>query len=138
MPVALKPIRWTLEQAAGEFGIDRDTLAKRLRAASEESGEDRRYATAQIVVAIYGDLDREKTRNEAAKADINEMKRDLDRKRLVPTEAVRQTLEDVRVALGQVIEHSPLDRKSKEAIYANIRDLGKRDFVAPTGGDDPQ
>src|SRR6478735_7457680 len=111
------PLRLGVMEAAKEVDMDKLTLGKRLRAESIEPGTDGKFSLKQILTAVYGDLDREKTRNEAAKADINEMKRDLDKKRLVPTEAVRQTLEDVRVALGQVIEHSPLDRKSKEAIY---------------------
>lgn len=128
-----KPIRWTLEQAGGEFDIDPFTLGKRLRAESIEAGEDGRFGTKQIVTAIAGDLEKEKTRNEAAKADLHEMKRDLERGRLIPAERVRASLEELKVAISQVIDHSHLEAKQKATIYANLQKLGERDFVAGTG-----
>lgn len=125
-----KPIRWTLEQAGSEFDIDAQTLGKRLRSESIECGEDGRFGTKQIVAAIAGDLEKEKTRNEAAKADLHEMKRDLERGRLIPAERVRASLEELKVAISQVIDHSHLDAKQKASIYANLQKLGERDFVA--------
>ena len=130
-----KPIRWTLEQAGAEFDIDPFTLGKRLRAESIEAGEDGRFGTKQIVTAIAGDLEKEKTRNEAAKADLHEMKRDLERGKLIPAERVRASLEELKVAIAQVIDHSHLEAKQKATIYANLQKLGERDFVA--GADEP-
>jgi hypothetical protein len=130
-----KPIRWTLEQAGAEFDIDPFTLGKRLRAESIEAGEDGRFGTKQIVTAIAGDLEKEKTRNEAAKADLHEMKRDLERGRLIPAERVRASLEELKVAISQVIDHSHLEAKQKATIYANLQKLGERDFVS--GADEP-
>lgn len=130
-----KPIRWTLEQAGSEFDIDAQTLGKRLRSESIECGEDGRFGTKQIVAAIAGDLEKEKTRNEAAKADLHEMKRDLERGRLIPAERVRASLEELKVAISQVIDHSHLDANQKASIYANLQKLGERDFVA--GADEP-
>ena len=130
-----KPIRWTLEQAGAEFDIDPFTLGKRLRAESIEAGEDGRFGTKQIVTAIAGDLEKEKTLNEAAKADLHEMKRDLERGKLIPSERVRASLEELKVAISQVIDHSHLESKQKATIYANLQKLGERDFVA--GTDEP-
>jgi hypothetical protein len=130
-----KPIRWTLEQAGAEFDIDPFTLGKRLRAESIECGDDGRFGTKQIVTAIAGDLEKEKTRNEAAKADLHEMKRDLERGKLIPSERVRASLEELKVAISQVIDHSHLEAKQKATIYANLQKLGERDFVA--GTDEP-
>ena len=130
-----KPIRWTLQQAGAEFDIDPQTLGKRLRAESIEAGDDGKFGTKQIVTAIAGDLDREKTRNEAAKADLHEMKRDLERGKLIPAERVRASLDELKVAISQVIDHSHLEQKQKVTIYANLQKLGERDFVA--GTDEP-
>ena len=130
-----KPIRWTLEQAGSEFDIDAQTLGKRLRAESIECGDDGRFGTKQIVTAIAGDLEKEKTRNEAAKADLHEMKRDLERRKLIPADRVRASLEELKVAISQVIDHSHLEVKQKATIYANLQKLGERDFVA--GTDEP-
>lgn len=127
-----KPLRWGITVAAAEFGIDPDTLSKRLRAESIEAGDDGCFGTKQIVTAIAGDLEKEKTRNEAAKADLHEMKRDLERGKLIPAERVRASLEELKVAISQVIDHSHLEQKQKVTIYANLQKLGERDFVAGT------
>ena len=130
-----KAIKWTLILAATEFGLDSVTLSKRLRAEGIEPEADGYFTTKQIIIAVAGDLDREKTRNEAAKADLHEMKRDLEREKLIPAERVRASLEELKVAISQVIDHSHLEAKQKATIYANLQKLGERDFVA--GTDEP-
>ena len=130
-----KAIKWTLILAATEFGLDSVTLSKRLRAEGIEADADGYFTTKQIIIAVAGDLDREKTRNEAAKADLHEMKRDLEREKLIPAERVRASLEELKVAISQVIDHSHLEAKQKATIYANLQKLGERDFVA--GTDEP-
>jgi hypothetical protein len=130
-----KAIKWTLILAATEFGLDSVTLSKRLRAEGIEADPDGYFTTKQIIIAVAGDLDREKTRNEAAKADLHEMKRDLEREKLIPSERVRASLEELKVAISQVIDHSHLEAKQKATIYANLQKLGERDFVA--GTDEP-
>ena len=127
-----KAIKWTLILAATEFGLDSVTLSKRLRAEGIEPDADGYFTTKQIIIAVAGDLDREKTRNEAAKADLHEMKRDLERGKLIPSERVRASLEELKVAISQVIDHSHLESKQKATIYANLQKLGERDFVAVT------
>lgn len=130
-----KAIKWTLILAATEFGLDSVTLSKRLRAEGIEPDADGYFTTKQIIIAVAGDLDREKTRNEAAKADLHEMKRDLERSKLIPADRVRASLEELKVAISQVIDHSHLEQKQKATIYANLQKLGERDFVA--GTDEP-
>ena len=115
--------------------MDSVTLSKRLRAEGIEADADGYFTTKQIIIAVAGDLDREKTRNEAAKADLHEMKRDLEREKLIPAERVRASLEELKVAISQVIDHSHLEAKQKATIYANLQKLGERDFVA--GTDEP-
>jgi tRNA(Ser,Leu) C12 N-acetylase TAN1 len=63
------------------------------------------------------------------------MKRDLERGRLIPAERVRASLEELKVAISQVIDHSHLEAKQKATIYANLQKLGERDFVS--GADEP-
>lgn len=128
-----KAIRWTIEQAAGEFGIDRRTLSNRLRAASIEPGEDAKFSTTQIVAAIHGDLEKERARNEGAAADLREMKRDQARGLLIPREWLTEVLNDVRIALQQVIEGSGLPPAKKREAFENLRKLGETDWTKPKG-----
>ena len=117
------PIRWNRLDAAAEFGIDRDTLSRRLRAAGIAPGEDKRFSTKEILAALFGDLEKEKTRNEAAKADLTEMKRDLDERQFIPAEAARASLDRLRAAISKVIAASPLSAKQRGAIAANLEKL---------------
>lgn len=117
------PIRWNHLDAAAEFGIDRDTLSRRLRAAGIAPGEDKRFSTKEILAAIAADLDRQKTRNEAAKADLTEMKRDLDERRLIPAEDVRASMDKLKVGIMEVITASPLSEKQQAAIAGNLERL---------------
>ena len=132
MPKVSKPIRWTRQAAAAEFKLDAQTLSNRLVAASIEPAEDEKFSTQQIVAAIFGDLARQKTRNEAAKADLTEMKRDLDERRLIPAEDVRASLHRLRAAISKVITASPLSAKQRGAIAANLEKLS--DLFAKGGG----
>ena len=126
------PLAWTRQHAATEFGLDPDTLAKRLHAAGIAGDAENRFTTQQILAAISADLDRQKTRNEGAKADLNEMKRDLDERRLIPAEDVRASLDRLRAAISKVITASPLTAKQRAAIAANLERL--TDLFAKGGG----
>ena len=117
------PIRWNRLDAAAEFGIDRDTLSRRLRAAGIAPGEDKRFSTKEILAALFGDLEKEKTRNEAAKADLTEMKRDLDERQFIPAEAARASMDKLRVGIMEVIAASPLSEKQQAAIAGNLKRL---------------
>ena len=130
MAKPIAPIRWTLSKAAAEFNIDAKTLSKRLRAESIEPGDDGMLSTSQIVIAIVGDLEREKTRDTSAAADIREMTRDVMRQGLIKVEVFRAILEEVGIAIRQVIDHSSLAAREKELIHANIRKLGETDYAA--------
>lgn len=114
------PIRWNRLDAAAEFGIDRDTLSRRLRAAGIAPGEDKRFSTKEILAALFGDLEKEKTRNEAAKADLHEMKRDLDASRLIPAEVARASMHKLTGGIMVVISASPLTAKQQAAIAGNL------------------
>jgi hypothetical protein len=61
-------VRWTVEHAATEFGLDRRTLAKRIREKSIEEGGDGKFSTHAICEAVFGadpriDKDREQAKN---------------------------------------------------------------------------
>jgi len=64
-----KALKWTLETAAREFGVSRETVKRGLTANGEtvKRGRASSFTTQQIVAAIFGDLKHErllKTREE--------------------------------------------------------------------------
>ena len=70
---AKESIRWTLEKAATEFGLDRATLSKRITTAGIVAGEDGKFSTAEICAAVFGDIEGEKLREKRHQANLLEM-----------------------------------------------------------------
>ena len=48
----MKAIRWSIRQAAVEFGLDRATMTHRLRRSGQLPGHDGKYATREIYAAL--------------------------------------------------------------------------------------
>lgn len=97
----LKPKRWSISNAAGEFSLDPKTLSKAIRRESIEPGEDGKFSTVQICSAIYGDIDNEKLRLVRAQADTAEMERDKMRGELLEIETVARSWEDILLGVRQ-------------------------------------
>lgn len=82
-------IRWTVHLAATEFGRDRETLTKLLRAQSILPGDDGKYSTLQIVKALYhsGGTESESRRLlNVAKTERLQMEMQKLRERWIPVE----------------------------------------------------
>ena len=93
----LNLIRWKLNSASREFGIDAKTLAGRIRRQGIPAGKDQCWSTKEIVAAIYGDLEFERIRKTREEADQIAMENEESRGRLVD-------LEKFYVELAPVIE----------------------------------
>jgi hypothetical protein len=66
-------IRWTIEAAAREFGLDKETLTKRIVAGGVLAGADKMFSTRDICSAVFGDIEGEKLRTERHRANLLEM-----------------------------------------------------------------
>jgi|APGre2960657404_1045060.scaffolds.fasta_scaffold279607_2 phage terminase Nu1 subunit (DNA packaging protein) len=118
-------IRWTIETAAREFGLDKETLAKRLTAGGVLPGADKKFGTADICRAVFGDIEGEKLRLVREQADAQAIKNQVARRELTPTPAVRRHLEAVLVALKAGILASGLMKEEKDDLLNNLRKLGE-------------
>ncbi|MCL5098504.1 MAG: hypothetical protein M1608_13435, partial [Candidatus Omnitrophica bacterium] len=76
-------MKWTLYQAAREWNIDRQTLAKRLSEAGVTVGRGRKYHTREVTAAIVGRLESEKIRETKARANLLEIEQSEKSGRLV-------------------------------------------------------
>lgn len=90
---------WTINIAAPEFGLDRDTLARRLRQNGVEipKGAAARkpwLTTKQVLQAAVGDLERERIRDTAASADARELENAQTRGELVLMSEVEKIYRD--------------------------------------------
>lgn len=71
MPKKSDSIRWTLRKAVTEFGVNRETIEKKLSAVGVVAGKDDCYSTREIYEALSGDteLRRERLRKIREDAD---------------------------------------------------------------------
>ena len=117
----LKPIRWTLNAAADEFGVHRATLAKKLRAQEAAPADDGRYSTAQICAALFDDVEAERIRLLQEQSRRLKLANDRKAGEQVDAETVFRTYEGVFIALRQTILASHLDDAEKAECLANLR-----------------
>ena len=94
----LESIRWTVELAASEFGRDRKTVTKRLKAAGVLPGNDDRYSTAQIVASIFSDKDAEELRETTERADKLALANAKTRRDLIELPVVESAWADIVLA----------------------------------------
>ena len=123
MPRTLKPIRWTIEHAASEFGIDRKTLASRIKTGSITLGEDGKFSTRQITQAIFTD-------GEAARASLAISQKenfDLRNKKLagelVDPKQCQQLWDAVIIALRQKIADAAIPELTKIEILKDLQSI---------------
>jgi phage terminase Nu1 subunit (DNA packaging protein) len=114
-------IRLTVSAAAVEFGLDRNTLTKRLKRADVEPGTDGRYSIQQIVSALYDDASSERTRLYREQADKLALENAKSRMETIDVETVYKAYEGVFIAIRQTILASNLNDIEKSEILGNLR-----------------
>ena|SRR5271166_5171463 len=116
-----KPIRWTINQASMEFGVERKTLTSKLRGLEAQPADDGRYSTLQIDAAIHGDSDAEKLR--LLQEQFRKLKLENDRKsgEQVDKEMVFKAYEGVFICLRQTILGSNMTDAEKAECLAQLR-----------------
>lgn len=88
-------IRWTLEQAASEFGIGPKTLSMRVKTGGIDPESDGSFTTASICKAVFGDFQGEKLRKLREEADFYAIRNAQAKGELVPADKVRQEWEGI-------------------------------------------
>jgi hypothetical protein len=126
MPKPIKPVRWTRQHAAAEFGLDAQTLSKRLTAASISAGDDGRFSTSQIVAAVFGDRASALTAKAKAEAENWTLRNEVIRKERIPLEIVAQINDHACTAIRHIILASPLPDEAKQDIFEELRGIGER------------
>ena len=114
------PIRWTLERASREFGMDKKTLSGRVKRAGILPGPDGNWSTAQIAAAVFGDLESERIRETRSKADLNEQKLATEQNRLVDRDDFARTWQDRFLSMVRIIKSSKLSEDEQHAIQTEL------------------
>ncbi len=122
-------MRWTLTNAATEFGCARETLRRGFRQEGiDADAEDGRFTTAQVCKALFGDLDGEKVRLTRAQADKVEMENRERARELVEVSAAVELAQRFCFAARQVIMLSELSEAGKNKILRELNRLKEIDF----------
>lgn len=117
-------IRWTIERAASEFGINPRTLSKRLKTSSAIKGSDGMFSTMQIAAAVFGDYESERTRLTKAQADLAELKLGEEERRLIPREAVLFAWEQIIVGFRQkILNLERMTEQEKSDVLADLQQI---------------
>ena len=124
MPTATtKPVRLSVDQAAGEFGLDPATLRKLIRQSDIQPGRDRKYGINQIHKLVHGDLNSERLGKTRAERELLEIELAKERKEVISREHVVSLLENVFVAVKMKIYSSGMSDLEKEQILNDLVSL---------------
>lgn len=122
-------LRWTVDKASIEFGLDTKTLVSRLSRTGTIPGADKKYSTAQICAAVFGDQKLEYIRGLQSDNALKDIELAKARGEVVPVQAAFLVVSNMLFAVRRVIEMSALDAKTKDGIYAELQGLKPGDFV---------
>ena len=136
MPSRRKVIRWTMPEAASEFGLDPATLAKRIKANSIEPGTDGKWSTVQICSAVFGHIDSEKLRETRHKANLLELQERQMRRQLLDAADVGRAWEAIVIAIRQAIWNCDAAEEQRRKWLLELRDLKIEDYFTKSNGDE--
>lgn len=94
-------MKWSINKAATEFGVSRETVTRGLRANNTTVKAGEEFTTKQIFAALAGDFKYERTRRERAEAD--------------------KTERENRVANGELLDRAAIEKKVWTDMLAPIR-----------------
>ena len=124
-------VRWTMTNAATEFGCARETLKRGLKQNGIDADiDDGKFTTAQICTALFGDLNGEKVRLTRAQADKVETENRVAAGELIEVTAAIELAQRFCFAARQVIMLSELTEAGKNRILRELGRLGEMDFNA--------
>lgn len=123
-----KAVRWNFQQAEREFGVMRDTFAKRSRALGIEPGADGCYSSRDIAAMMFGDKEAETVGKLAAERRGQELKNALTEGELIPTATVIRLAESFLVPVRQRILSSSLTEEERAEMLEDLVKFGEVDW----------
>lgn len=100
-------MKWTINKAAIEWGIDRRTLATRLAELGLDTDKGTTFHTREISRAVVGDLDAEKIKLTKADAALREIEVAEKRAQLVDLAEVQVMVRDALLPVSQRLRALP-------------------------------
>lgn len=136
MPRHREFIKWSGEDVQRETGLNARTFASRATKAGIEpayagdNGVKRFYSTKQVMDILHGDLEAERIRETKENADRLAIANAKTRGELVTTDSVFSILENMFVAIRQVIKQSGLSEVEKHECLKQLREIKVDDLIS--------
>lgn len=131
----LRLTKFTIEEAAANWGINPRTLSKRLKREDIEP-KDGKLTVKQINAVVFGDMEGERLRRERAEADLAERKVAQMDGELLPVLAIQRAWEFIIVNLRQKIWHSDkIPEDVKRECLNDLQQIPINDYRTTTEGD---
>ena len=117
-------VKWTVEKASREFGLNPKTLRKRIASIGIAPAFDGRdYTTQQIASAVFGDIEGERLREIRAKADGLELENARKRGEWVEAAVFVREYHRVLIAMRQTIMNSKLTETEKHDVLLALSEI---------------
>jgi len=121
-------VRWSLTNAATEFGCARETLKRGFKQNGiDPDAEDGRFTTAQICTALFGDLNGEKVRLTRAQADRVELENKQAIGLLINVDDAIGAVHQFTFAIRQKILLSSMTDQDKNGLLLELQRIGEMD-----------
>ena len=122
-----KTERWTIYRASREFGLHRETLAKRLRAANIQPGKDAKYSRADIKRVT--EIDRERERKLREECDALAIANQKRRRELIEPQDFLMAYRPIYDGMVGLIKASSMKDYEKQSILEYIAQIWEPDFL---------
>jgi hypothetical protein len=115
-----RAMRWSLNFAAQEFGIDRNVVDRSRRHLGIEPGADGMFSTKQICAMIFGDKQLADAKRAEADAESAIRRNQREAGELIPTSVAVALVEPIMVVVRQKICALPISDAEKDDVLADL------------------
>lgn len=125
-----QPIRWTIERAAVELGIQEKSLRQRATKYGVEPGTDGCYSTQDIVLARYGAQHLAMTRKIELDGDLREARLAQMAAQVIPIKAVQRAWEFALAQLRSTIQGLRVSVADRESLVKALYEIPLQQYMA--------
>ncbi len=138
MPRTIKPIRWTIERAAVEFGIDRGTLSGRIHNRGILPADDGKFSTRDICIAVFTDGKAARDKLATAQQENFNLRNKKLAGELVDPKQCQQLWDACVISLRQKIANTPIPEATKREILKDLQSIPLNEYLEnnSTGSDE--
>ena len=129
MPRTLKTVVWTLSLAGNEFGVDEDTVKRKLAQADIKPNAKGRFTTRQICAALYGSQHSERLELLRQQTEEKQLKNAERAGRLISIEDAEAVANRAAAAIRSRIMASTIPKDEKARILGDVNALAKTSFA---------